>query len=46
MIHHYVQRGHDWDRIASASYNTKIFLMASMELAIEEFNTMFGSKGR
>ncbi len=46
MIHHYVQRGHDWDKIASASYNTKIFLMASMELAAEEISKMFGGKGR
>lgn len=41
MIHYYVQKGFDWDRIASASFNTKMFLMASMELYAEEENTKY-----
>ena len=49
MIHYYVQRGFDWDKIASASFNTKMFLLASMQLAAEEevekYNRMIG-KGK
>lgn len=36
MIHYYVQRGFDWDRLAALSSSEKIFLKASMELAIKE----------
>ena len=36
LIHYYVQRGFDWDRLATLSSSEKIFLKASMELAIEE----------
>ena len=36
LIHYYVQRGFDWDRLAALSSSEKMFLMASMELAMEE----------
>jgi hypothetical protein len=31
-----LQKGFDWDRLAALSLSEKIFLKASMELAIEE----------
>ena len=36
LIHYYVQRGFDWDKLAGLSLSEKVFLKASMELAIEE----------
>ena len=36
LIHYYVQRGFDWDRLAALSISEKVFLKASMELAIKE----------
>lgn len=36
LIHYYLQKGFDWDRIAGLSLSEKIFLKASMELAVEE----------
>lgn len=36
LIHYYVQRGFDWDRLAALSVSEKVFLKASMELAIKE----------
>ena len=36
LIHYYVQRGFDWDRIAGATGNEKAFLRASMIKAYEE----------
>lgn len=35
LIHYYVQKGFDWDRLAGASENEKTFLAASMELELE-----------
>ncbi len=35
LIHYYVQRGFDWDRLLCLSSSEKIFLQASMELEIE-----------
>ncbi len=36
IIHYYLQKGFDWDKLADLSLSEKIFLKASMELAIEE----------
>lgn len=36
LIHYYLQKGFDWDRLAGLSLSEKIFLKASMELAVEE----------
>lgn len=36
LIHYYVQRGFDWDRLVALSVSEKVFLKASMELAIKE----------
>jgi len=36
LIHFYLQKGFDWDRLARLSLSEKIFLKASMELAVEE----------
>jgi hypothetical protein len=47
LIHYYVQRGFDWDRLASLSLSEKIFLQASMELEIEQeaekYNALLGA---
>lgn len=48
LIHYYVQRGFDWDRIAGASSAEKQFLQASMILAYEEeaakYKALFGGE--
>lgn len=36
LIHYYIQKGFDWNKLAGLSLSEKIFLQASMELAIEE----------
>lgn len=36
LIHYYLQKGFDWDRLVNLSTSEKIFLQASMELAIEQ----------
>lgn len=50
LIHYYVQRGFDWDKIAGASFREKEFLQASMKLAYEEeaekYEAIFGRNGR
>lgn len=46
LVHYYVQKGFDWDKIASASATEKVFLRASMEKAFEEeedkYKALFG----
>lgn len=46
LIHFYLQKGFDWDKIASASATEKVFLRASMEKAFEEeedkYKALFG----
>lgn len=46
LVHYYVQRGHDWDKILNASNAVKRFLIGSMHLAAEEeaekYEAMFG----
>jgi len=48
LIHFYVQKGFDWDRLASLSLSDKTFLRASMELAIEQeaekYKAIFGKR--
>ncbi|MCD8380294.1 MAG: hypothetical protein LUC95_08290 [Lachnospiraceae bacterium] len=48
MIYYYVQRGHNWNDIASAPQKVKDFLTASMIIAQEEeakkYKAMFGKK--
>ena len=50
MIHHYVQRGFDWQKIAGADGNEKEFLEASMQLYYEEeagkLKRLFGKKSK
>lgn len=36
LIHYYVQKGFDWDKLAGLSLSEKIFLKASMMLAMEQ----------
>lgn len=36
LVHHYVQRGHYWDKILNATEFEKDFLRASMALHYEE----------
>ena len=46
LIHYYVQRGFDWNVMASLPASEKIFLRASMEVAIEteaeKYRTLLG----
>lgn len=46
LIHYYVQRGFDWNRLADLSPSEKVFLQASMEVAVEEeaakYEALFG----
>lgn len=46
LLHYYVQKGFDWDKIITASVREKMFLQASMVLAIEneaeKYNALFG----
>ena len=46
LIHYYVQRGFDWDKLAALSLSEKMFLKASMELAMEQeaekYKALFG----
>ena len=48
LVHYYLQRGFDPDRIAGLSASEKVFFRASMELAIEEdvkrYKALFGRK--
>ena len=48
LIHYYVQKGFDWDRLASLSVSEKLFLRASMECEIEQetekYKALFGVK--
>lgn len=36
LLHFYVQKGFDWEKIINADTSEKLFLKASMETAIEE----------
>ena len=46
LIHYYVQRGFDWDKLAALSPSEKMFLQASMEIEIEQeiekYKALFG----
>lgn len=48
LVHYYLQRGFDPDRIAGLSASEKVFFRASMELAIEDevkrYKALFGRK--
>lgn len=48
LIHYYIQKGFDWDRLANLSSSEKVFLQASMRLAIEEetekYKVLFGAE--
>lgn len=48
LIHYYLQKGFDPDRIASLSASEKAFFRASMELALEDevrkYKALFGRK--
>lgn len=48
LIHYYVQKGFDWDKLASLSSYEKAFLQASMEVEIEteakKYKALFGGK--
>ncbi len=48
LVHYYLQRGFDPDRIAGLSASEKAFFRASMELVIEEevkrYKALFGKK--
>lgn len=48
LVHYYLQKGFDPDKIAGLSASEKVFYRASMELAIEKevekYNAMFGHK--
>ena len=48
LVHYYLQRGFDPDRIAGLSASEKAFVRASMELVIEEevkrYKALFGKK--
>ncbi len=35
LIHYYLQKGFDWDKLAGLSENEKVFLAASMEFELE-----------
>nr|DAH06902.1 MAG TPA: hypothetical protein [Caudoviricetes sp.] len=36
LIHYYIQKGFDWDRLARLTLSERVFLKASMELEIEQ----------
>ena len=48
LIHYYLQKGFDWDRLSALSSSEKLFLRASMELELEreaeKYKALFGKR--